>query len=134
MADVALRVTFDGTTVDFYDYEVLNISAREGRNSLLKKKWTGLFNDIRRTGFGSLTIKFMVQSSSSAATSTLSKLQQLEESDSDEFYLYPKYVDDNTLYYRCVLLRGQIPEELGVAGYNAGRKEIEVEFYEVTKV
>ena len=134
MATVAVRITFDGTTVDFYDYEIVPIKANEGRNSLLKKKWTGKYNDIRRTGFGSLTITFNVQSSSSAATSTLSKLQQLEESDSDEFYIYPKYIDDNTLYYRCILLRGQVPEELGVAGYNAGRKNVEVEFHEVTKV
>jgi hypothetical protein len=129
----AVKITFGATTVEFADYEVLDAKVFDGRNSVIKRNHNGDHSDIRRSGYGAVRIKFNLQSSGSAATSTLSKLKQLEEADDDEFYVYPKYISDAAIVRRCVLLRGQIAEELAVAGHNAGRRELEVEFLEVTK-
>ncbi len=129
----AVKITFGVTTVEFADYEVLDVQVFDGRNSVIRRKHDGDYSDIRRSGYGSVRIKFNLQSSGSAATSTLSKLKQVEEADDDEFYVYPKYIDDAAIVRRCVLLRGQIAEELAVAGHHAGRRELEVEFLEVTK-
>ena len=141
MSTTAVRIRFNAgslplTDVDFYLNEVSDIAIAEGRNSFAKRLGTGRPQEVRKTGFGSCRIAFNLFSTNSAATSTLSKLLQLEEhaGANQEFWVYPKFVDDPSLYFRLLLPRGQIPDEVAVAGMNAGNEPLAVEFFETTKV
>lgn len=133
MADVAVKIVFGTTTVNFYEYEVLLTPVYDGRNSLVGKLSNGKHREVRRTGFGSVRITFNLQSTGATATTTLSKLLQLEETSSDTFTVYFRYIADPTDYRTCILPRGQIPDAIARAGRDAGLDQIEVEFQEVTK-
>ncbi len=141
MSTTAVRIRYNEgslplTDVDFYLNEVQDISITEGRNSFAKRLGTGKPQEVRKTGFGSCRIAFNLFSTNSAVTSTLSKLLQLEEhaGANQEFWVYPKFIDDPSLYFRLLLPRGQIPDESAIAGKNAGNVALEVEFFEMTKV
>ena len=139
MSTPAIRIRYnDGgppyTDVDFYDFEVLDVFVTEGRNSSLLRLGAGKAKEVRKTGFGSCRITFNLQSTNSGATSTLSKLKALESFSGQEFWVYPKFIDDPSLYFKYLMVRDQIPDEVIVAGKNAGSELLDVEFLEIEKV
>jgi len=61
-------------------------------------------------------------------------LKALESFSGQEFWVYPKFIDDPDLYFKYLLVRDQIPDEVIVAGKNAGSELLDVEFLEIEKV
>jgi hypothetical protein len=135
MSRVALRIRYNAgslplTDVDFYENEVGKITIFEGRNSYTKRTGTGKPREVRRTGFGSINIAIRIHSSN-----TITRLLQLEQCAYNEFWVYARFVaEPGSPYYRGLLVRGSIPDAIGVAGSNAGLEEISLQLLETTKV
>jgi len=133
MSTEALRITWDvyGTAFyeSFYDYEVRLTPVSADDDDQFKELADGKPVRIARDKYQELSINFILQSTNESAESTLSKLKNIDAVD-DTLYIYYKYISDNTAYLKCILPKGQIPDELVVAGQNAGGHEITINFLE----
>ena len=131
MSTEALRITWDvyGTAFyeSFYDYEVRLTPVSADDDDQFKELGDGKPVRIARDTYKQLSIIFKLQSTNETADSTLSKLKNIDSVD-DTLYIYYKYISDNTAYIKCVLPKGQIPDELVISGRSSGRKELSVEF------
>lgn len=119
--------------VEFYDYEVMEISIPSRDYSLIKELGTGKPKLINRSGFNRIIISFNLQSTNAAATSTLAKLKTLRDNSSDVYVVYYKRLANADAYRICHLDRKQIPDDITLAGKYAGRQNLTVEFLEYDK-
>jgi hypothetical protein len=133
MSTEALRIKWVVSGTDFYesfyDYEVLLSPLSTDDDDLFKELADNEPIRISRSGLRSLVVNFQLQSTNDTATSTLSKLRNIDSID-DTLYIYYKYISDNTAYIKAVLPKGQIFDELVISGKNSGRKELQVQFLE----
>jgi len=131
MSEVALKIKWDVYSSqfceDFYDYEVRLIPVSADDDDLLKELEEGKPIRIPRSHYRELQITFLLQSTNETSDSTLSKLKNIDAVD-DTLYVYYKYISDDTAYLKCILPKGQIPDELVVAGMDSGRKELVINF------
>ena len=109
-----LGSTFSET---FDEHEIAATPVAPDADDIIKTLHTGKPSRVSRTGKNRLAITFILHATGQESISTLS--------------VYYKYIADPTAYLDCVLPKGQIPDELVIAGMNSGRREITVEFYEV---
>jgi len=135
MSTIALKIANGGADEDFYDYEVLSTRFENGDTSLVKILGTGEHKAVNRTGYGKLIVEFNLQSTNiDTATTTLRKLQLVDaySASGGKLTIYYVYIGDNTRTGTFILPDGQIPDDLAVAGRNAGRERLTVEFLEVS--
>jgi hypothetical protein len=121
----------DGTTFSetFDEHEVAATPVLSDAEDIIKTLHTGKPSRVSRTGKNKLSITFILHATGPEAIATLSKLKNIDAVE-DTLSVYYKYIADNSVYIDCVLPKGQIPDEMVIAGMNSGRKEITVAFYE----
>ena len=131
--NTAITITWDVYGTDFSEtfdeHEVAATPVLSDAEDIIKTLHTGKPSRVSRTGKNKLSITFILHATGPEAITTLSKLKNIDIVE-DTLSIYYKYIADNSVYIDCVLPKGQIPDEMVVAGMNAGRREITVEFYE----
>jgi hypothetical protein len=134
MSDTALVIKWDVSgsqfSESFADYELLQAPLSTDDDDVMKELQDNAPVRISRTTYRKLVINFILHSTNQQAISTLSKLKNID-SIGDTLYVYYKYIADPTVYKKCVLPKGQVPDEWIVAGMDSGRNELQVEFLEV---
>lgn len=134
MSTVALVIKWDVSgsqfSESFYDYEILSAPLSPDDDDLLKELNNNKPIRIARNALRQINITFLLQSTNQTAISTLSKLKNIDNV-SDMLYIYYKYIADNTAYVKCVMPKGQIPDEIVAAGMDSGRNEITVSFLQL---
>lgn len=143
MSDIAVKIQrnvastpppYSWTDEDFYVHEIGPVIIFDGRSSNRKILGDGSPKIIKRTGFGYVTITFKLTTPTDEL-STLDKLKNLETftGTDQRLIIYPKYQKDPEIARICILPTGQIPDEVGLGGYNDYGEEITVQFLELEK-
>ena len=131
--NTAITIFWDvtGTTFSetFDEHEVAATPVLSDAEDIIKTTHAGKPVRVSRTGKNKLSITFILHATGPEVITTLSKLKNIDAVE-DTLSVYYKYIADPTAYIDCVLPKGQIPDEMVVAGMNSGRREIPVEFYE----
>ena len=113
----------------FDEHEIAATPVLSDAEDIIKTTHAGKPVRVSRTGKNKLSITFILHATGPEVITTLSKLKNIDIVE-DTLSIYYKYIADNSVYIDCVLPKGQIPDEMVVAGMNSGRREIPVEFYE----
>ena len=131
--NTAVTISWDvyGTAFSetFDEHEIAATPVLSDAEDVIKSLHSGKPVRVSRTGKNKLSITFILHATGPEAITTLSKLKNIDIVE-DTLSIYYKYIADNSVYIDCVLPKGQIPDEMVVAGMNAGRREITMEFYE----
>jgi hypothetical protein len=119
---VALRIVKVGTPsveIDFEEYEVTKVSVRPYHPSRVDRAQTGkptlfIFGSSKVT----VTIDFRIHGDTTSAK--LTTIRNAAKTTGQQFQVYPKYIDDNSAYYDCVV-SPLIPINWLISGmYSAG--------------
>ena len=137
MSSVALKIKrLVGSTwieTDFYDYEVGKVEITSRKKSILKTLGTGRPKQVIRNQNRIISVPFRIYTTNDSATSTLSKLKDVEayEANGAKLHIYPKYIDDPSLEFVVIMPKGQGLDQIAVAGRHGGGSGLTVEFLEV---